>query len=285
MGLQIGQSKIEQDRYVEIKKMAYYYYKVYNSLDRVSRKKILQALPELNTPFETAVLRNTLLFPDTKELLSTPKEALYKVLRNFASINDGITREDMMTKYLEYGMQGTSKLFQNGLLEVMDDLNYPDNSISEKEYLSTKKEAFELLDEFTNIPLNKKVRFIEQCLDENSYQIQIQISTLLIPNDKLLVAQLNKYSVSELADYYQVPTSVIQFKKEEYVKQETIELINQNKLPQAQPKYLWCKAELDDGIIDKIWDQSFYRGIEQEYIDKANSVLEKMFKCRTNPTK
>ena len=68
MNFQINESKIDQDRYIELKQKAYDYYRQYNSLDRVLRKSYIDALPEMDTPFETMLVRNTLLFPDTEVL-------------------------------------------------------------------------------------------------------------------------------------------------------------------------------------------------------------------------
>lgn len=277
MNFQINESKIDQDRYIELKQKAYDYYRQYNSLDRVLRKSYIDALPEMDTPFETMLVRNTLLFPDTEELLTTPKEALYRVLNKFARDNDFITKEDMMTKYLEYRMQDTQDLVKTGLLQVMEDISYPDNSISNREYLFLKEEAMEISDEFQNLPLSKKVKFIVQCCEDSDYQTQIQLSTLLIPNDQLLINQSNKYSDDELASYYSVPTSLINFKKEEYNKQDTLELINEDKLLQPKSNHFWYKDGVDDGMISKIWTQKFYREIEQEYIARANVALDKMF--------
>ena len=50
MNVKIGDTHISEERYIEIKQMAYKFYEEYNKLDRVSRKKYLDALPKLNTP-------------------------------------------------------------------------------------------------------------------------------------------------------------------------------------------------------------------------------------------
>src|SRR5699024_5693116 len=110
-------------------------------------------LPEMSTPFETAILRNTLLFPDTEELLMAPKGALYRVLNKITNENDDITKEDMMAKYLEYSMQQTQILVKKGFLKVMDNISYPDNSINDRDYISLKKEALDISDQFMNLSL------------------------------------------------------------------------------------------------------------------------------------
>ncbi len=278
MSLKINsESKIAQERYIELKQLAYNYYEQYNSLDRRSRKSFLDALPEMNTPYETAILRNTLLFPDTFELLVTPKGALYRVLNKFTKDNDDITKEDMMAKYLEYSVQHTPNLVKEGLLKVMDNINYPDNSINDKDYISLKEEVLGISDQFMSLSLQKKVKFILKCTEEEDYQAKIQLSTLLIPNDILLMKQLKESSISELARLYGVPTSVIEFKKEEYEKQDTSTLIAQGKISTSNFTLAWYKDRIDEGMINQIWDQSFYHKIEMEYISNANKALENMF--------
>lgn len=271
------ESKIPQERYIELKQKAYNYYEQYNSLDRKSRKSFLDTLPEMSTPFETAILRNTLLFPDTEELLMAPKGALYRVLNKITNENDDITKEDMMAKYLEYSMQQTQILVKKGFLKVMDNISYPDNSINVRDYISLKKEALDISDQFMNLSLRKKVRFILRCAEEKNYQSQIQVSTLLIPNDTLLMKQLEGSSINQLANLYGVPSSLIEFKKEEYEKQDTSSLITQGKFTPSNLTQPWYKDGIDEGMINQIWNQSFYQKIEQEYISNANSALENMF--------
>ena len=278
MGLKINsESKISQERYIELKQIAYNYYEQYNLLDRNSRTSFLEALPEMDVPLETQVIRNTLLFPDTEELLMTPKGALFRALNEIAKDNDEISRQDMMTKNLEYNMQNTQALVEKGLLKVMDNISYPDNSISDREYISIKNKVLDISNQFMDLSLQEKVELILTATEKNDYRVQIQLSTLLIPNDDLLIKQLKESSVDELATYYGVPSSLIIFKKDEYDKQATSTLIAESKLPASQLTRPWYRDELDDGIINKVWDQRFYQRIEQDYINKVNVALDKTF--------
>ena len=270
-------NKVEESRYIEIKKMAYGYYAQYNSLDRPSRKHFLLALPELENSYATAILRNTLLFPDTEELLSVSNGHLYGVLKKISENEDNIQPGDAFAKSVEYANQRTRQLIQNGTLQVMEGLKYPDNSISEKEYLSLKKEAVDVFKDFVELDLNKKVRFICSCCQEVNYQAQIQLATLLIPNDKMLMAQLQTNSIEELAQYYRVPESMINFKKIEYDRQDTIELIKEKKLSENKNTLPWYKNLIDDTLILEMWDQGFYKSIENDHIDRANKHLSKMY--------
>lgn len=268
---------ISKDRYIEIKRIAYSYYEQYNKLDRRSRKSFLEALPELESQMETAILRNTLLFPDTEELLMTPKGKFKRTLNLIADNEDNITSKDVTYKSLEYGSQNIHKLIEQGQLKVMEGLKYPDHSVSEKEYLSLKRESLSYVREFFDCELAVKVKLIADCINETEYQQLIQVSTLLIPNDRVLMEQLSKASIEELANYYKVPVAVINFKVEEYNRQDTKELFEEGIMQPIKMSRLWYKSPIGDEALETIWDQNFYKEIEESQLSQANKLLSNMF--------
>ena len=102
MSIKMGDTSLSEERYIELKKLAYDYYDKYNELDRVSRKDFLDSIPSLNTHFEDLIVRTTLLFPDTEDLLKISKGSLHNVLKEIANNEDGITNEDVLAKIVEY---------------------------------------------------------------------------------------------------------------------------------------------------------------------------------------
>lgn len=277
MNVKVGESRISEERYIEIKQMAYKFYDEYNKLDRVSRKKYLEALPKLNTQFESLILRTTLLFPDTQDVLKTSRGAVYNIFKTIASNEDNITSEDLMAKRVEYSTQRIHQLVQEGTLKVMEEPTYPDHSISEKEYINIKEEAINASKEFPSIDLFKKKKFIELVALDNTYQTNIQLATLLIPNDTQLMDDINNYSVEQLAEKHKVPVKLIEFKKYEYEYQGTENLINEGKITKVTTNKVWFQSELDDRVLDGIWDQSFYRGIENNQFKSIEQTLDKMY--------
>lgn len=269
---------IEEKRYIEIKKLAYGYYEKYNSLERVSRKSFLDALPPLNSALEACILRNTLLFPDTEELLCTKtKGELMDVLVKIAENEDNIEKSNIMEKASEYNKQKTKDLIQEGKLKVMDKISYSDDSISQREYISLKEEALMFHEEFDNMSLKKKVQVIGICCEEENYQAQIQLATLLIPDDARLMRGLKTHSEEQLAAYYKVPVSVIRFKTIEYDRQGTSDLLENGKMLTIDATGSWPGISADDEVISGIWDQSFYKEIENKDLKKAENHLSKMY--------
>lgn len=269
---------IEEKRYIEIKKLAYGYYEKYNSLERVSRKSFLDALPPLNSALEACILRNTLLFPDTEELLCTKtKGELMDVLVKIAQNEDNIDNHNIMQKASEYNNQKTKKLILEGKLKVMDKISYSDDSISQREYLSLKEEALMFFNsEFDDMSLRQKVQAIGICCEEETYQTQIQLATLIIPDDARLMRGLKTHNEEQLAAYYKVPVSVIHFKAIEYERQGTSDLLKDGKLLTIDAANSWYRSA-DDEVISGIWDQSFYKEIENKDLKKAESHLSKMY--------
>lgn len=268
---------IEEKRYIEIKKLAYGYYEKYNSLERVSRKSFLDALPPLNSALEACILRNTLLFPDTEELLCTKtKGELMDVLVKIAENEDNIEKINIMEKASEYNKQKTKDLIQDGKLKVMDKISYSDDSISQREYISLKEEALMFHEKFDNMSLREKLQVIGICCEEVNYQSQIQLATLLIPDDARLMRGLKTHNEEQLATYYKVPVSVIHFKTIEYERQGTGDLLEEGKLLTIDAANSWYRSA-DDEVISGIWDQSFYKEIENKDLKKAESHLSKMY--------
>lgn len=268
---------ISEERYIEIKEMAYQYYGQYNNLERPYRRKFLDALPGLNTRAETDILRCTLLFPDTEYLLEIPKGKIYSELAKMANQDDNTTTHDVTIKTFEYSMFNVRELVANGKLKVMDEISYPEDSISDKEYIETKISALKVIPQFYELSLMEKVKLIGKACQTDTYQARIQIATLLIPNDRLLMQQLSNNTVEEIAKYYKVPTSVIEFKQDEYGRQGTDMLINDGRLGEFKLRRVWHKDPLDNELINKLWDQSFYASIENEAYQKINSSLEGLF--------
>ena len=269
---------ISEERYIEIKKMAYQYYEQYNSLERPYRRKFLDALPDLDTRMETDILLCTLLFPDTKALISLGKGGLMSALGKQAKADDNITSHNVTTKAFEYAVFKTKELIDAGKLKFMDEISYPDDSIPDKEYVETKETALKVLERFNELSLMDKSKIIQQACTTNTYQAKIQISTLLIPNDLLLAKQLQKNSIEDIAAYYKVPVSVIEFKKEEYEKQATFMLIDDGKLSLIKSNRVWhhdIYGQMD--LINGLWDQSFYKEIENSAYEKINSSLKGLF--------
>ena len=277
MNVKIGDTHISEERYIEIKQMAYKFYEEYNKLDRVSRTKYLDALPKLNTPFENLILRTTLLFPDTPAVLKTSRGAVYNIFKTIAANEDNITNDDLMAKRMEYSTQKIHQLIQEGTLKVMEEPTYPDHSISEKEYISIKEDAIQASKEFTSVDLPRKKKFIESIAADTSYQTNIQLATLLIPNDVQLMQEMTQYSDERLAGKYKVPVKLIEFKKHEYEYQGTKNLIEEQKITRVTTNKIWFQSELDDRILDGIWDQSFYRGIENNQFKSIEQTLDKMY--------
>ena len=225
----------------------------------------------------TAILRNALLFPDTEELLITPKGKFQKTLSLIMANEDNITRQDITYKSLEYGSQKIRALIKQGKLKIMEGLKYPDHSISEKEYLSLKRETLLYVRQFFDCLLPEKVKLITEFMDETEDQQLIQMSTLLIPNDRALIEQLNNVSIEEATSYYRVSDSVINFKIEEYNRQDTRVLFMEGKMPPVKVNRLWYKNSIDDDSLGMLWDQSFYGEIEENKPVQVNISLSQIF--------
>lgn len=277
MSIKMGDTSLSEERYIELKKLAYDYYDKYNELDRVSRKDFLDSIPSLNTHFEDSIVRTTLLFPDTEDLLKISKGSLHNVLKEIANNEDGITNEDVLAKSVEYSTQRVKELINEGKLKVMERIKYPETSISEKEYVALKKEALKYRKAFLGLSIVKKSEMIEECAKDASYQECIQLATLLIPNDSKVISMMKNHSSLEIADKYNVPVSVIEFKRHEYNYQGTEKLIEKGLFEKSQDDALWNSSDLDDSFIDAIWDQSFYKGIEEEQQQQVTKNLVKIY--------
>lgn len=272
-------NSISQERYIELKEMAYRFYEEYNSLDRQARRSYLEVLPQFDNPVENSIIRTTLLFPDTLELLTAKPAELSKMLKKQGSDLDDATGRDLVFKVNEYQLMGTYQLVTDGKLKVMDELKHEDCSIIEKVYLSLKNEALEARDEFLKLDLSQKVKFVKSITEDINYNTQIQLATLLIPDDAKLIEQLKRNSVADLATYYKVPESLIEFKKDEYSMQGTKTVIPKFKISKTSTPLskLWYKDDLEADLIPKIWDQSFYRGIETEHMNNIEADLSKIY--------
>lgn len=277
MSIKMGDTSLSEERYIELKKLAYDYYDKYNELDRVSRKDFLDSIPSLNTHFEDLIVRTTLLFPDTEDLLKISKGSLHNVLKEIANNEDGITNEDVLAKSVEYSTQRVKELINEGKLKVMERIKYPETSISEKEYVALKKEALKYRKAFLGLSIVKKSEMIEECAKDASYQECIQLATLLIPNDSKVISMMKNHSNLEIADKYNVPVRVIEFKRHEYNYQGTEKLIEKGLFEKSQDDALWNSSDLDDSFIDAIWDQSFYKGIEEEQQQQVTKNLVKIY--------
>jgi len=269
---------INVDRYIEIKQMAYQYYEKYNSLDRPYRRKFLDALPDLETKTETGILLCSLLFPDTSDLIELGNGELVSELSRRAKNDDNITFHNITTKAVEYSVLNTRELIKSGRLKVMDPISYPDDSITDREYIQTKKSALKVVEQFTELSLIDKCTLIQQACQTNTYHAKIQISTLLIPNDLLLMKQLKHNSVDDIATYYKVPVSLIEFKQEEYAKQATAMLFEDEKLIEFKSNKVWYHGDSSGiDLIGDIWNQGFYQGVENDAYQKIQSSLKGLF--------
>lgn len=268
---------ISEERYIEIKKLAYKYYEEYKKLDSYSRKQFLKTLPMLSLQFENNILINTLVLPDTEYLVNVKKDKLISTLSQIAKNQDDITDINITAKLIEYSKFNTKELIQNGKLKIMDEINY-DNCINVKEYKELKNSTIDFMQEFYELPLRKKVKLINKACKTETYQAQIQVATLLIPNDNVLMEQLKVSSVSDVADCYKVPESLINFKLEEYNRQKTELLIQDGSINKVKYNRVWYKDLFDDSIIDRLTNQSFYQSIENNHISTVNDTLEVMFK-------
>jgi hypothetical protein len=269
---------ISEARYIKIKRMAYEYYKDFNSLDRPYRRKFLDALPDLDTKTETEILLCTLLFPDTSDLIELGTGELMAELGRRAKGDDNITMRNITSKAVEYSVLKTRELIRAGKLKVMDDISYPDDSISDKEYIQTKRSALKVMEQFTGLSLVDKCTLIQQACQTNTYEARIQISTLLIPNDLLLIKQLERNSVDDIAAYYKVPVSLIEFKQEEYEKQATSMLFEDGKLTEFKSNRIWYhddSSEMD--FVNGLWNQGFYQAVEDDVYEKIQSSLKGLF--------
>lgn len=270
---------VSLERYIELKEMAYKLYEEYNLLDRQSRLSYLDALPEFDNPIESEIIRTTLLFPDTEEFLTSDQKAFSRVLNRIAREQDDINARDVTFKIFEYQMMGTQKLLSDGTLKLMDSLSYPDCSITSRDYLALKNEALEAREVFLKQSLDEKARLIESVAQDNHYHYQIQLATVLIPDDKELMAQLARSTATDLAAHYKVPESLIEFKKAEYSMQGTERLIPKFKMEKVTTPLskLWYKDDLDTDLIVGLWDQSFYKGIEDEKMARITTSLSKLY--------
>lgn len=284
-GLGFDSESISQERYIELKNDAYELFDKYNSLERPARWDFLDALPKFNNYVEDLIVRTTLLFPDTEELLmATNSTEFNKLLNDIARTQDDVRAQDVACKIFEYQMMGTRNLVQDGKLKVMDNLSYPDCSVSRRIYLELKNEALEGREEFLKLSLNKKAQFVELISEDINYNTQIQMATVMIPGDNELIQQLKKCSVAEVATYYKVPESLIQFKQEEYAMQGTKLLTSKFKIPKDSTPFskLWYKDDLDADRLSAISDQSFYKGVEDSCLTRIEMALSKIY---AEPTK
>ncbi|MBQ7137280.1 MAG: hypothetical protein IJO43_04825 [Bacilli bacterium] len=277
MGANKQETNISEERYAEIKKTAYKYYQQYNLLPRCDRKSFLDSLPKLNTEEEDAILRCTLLFPDTEDLIGLDRARFFPSLLKMGKQDDNVTFKDVVFKSKEYSIYNTRELIRSKKLQTMDELSYPDQYISDKEYIETKVLALDVVSRFCELSLPEKAQIVTQACQTDTYQAKIQIATLLIPNDMLLMQQLENNSIEEIANYYKVPSSVIEFKMEEYDTQRTSMLINNGSFGEFKSVRVWHRESLDTSIIANLWDQSFYQGIENDAREKINNSLEGLF--------
>ena len=269
---------ISEERYIEIKKIAYEYYRTFNSLGRTYRRNFLDALPDLKTKTETEIVLCTLLFPDTSDLIELGNGELVAELSRRAKDDENITFHNITSKAVEYSVLRTRELIKEGKLEIMDDISYPDNSIRTKDYIHTKKLALDVVEQFAGLSLVDKCTIIQQACQTNTYEARIQVATLLIPNDLLLIKQLEKNSIADIAAYYHVPVSLIEFKKEEYAKQDTKTLLEDGKLTQLKPNRIWYHNDSSEtAFINGIWDQSFYKKVEHDAYENIQSSLKELF--------
>ena len=280
MNLKLSEAKLEEDEYIRIKRIAYNYYEKYKNLDKKMRREFLNSLPELDLPIKTLIVKNTLLFPDTVSLLKMPKGKLLGHLLKLSQQIDGVENINVSAKQLEYLLQNPQKLVAEGKLSVMEELNYPKECISDKEYLILKKEALAHHNNMFELQLIEKDRLVEKCLEKNSYQTKIQLATLLIPNDKLFMEELEHNSMEQLSGKYRVPVELIEFKQQEYINQDTKKILEQGKLPTNVQNRLWFSSNFDDGVVDILWDQSFYRNVENDIIGKINDNLANMYSSK-----
>ena len=92
-----------------------------------------------------------------------------------------------------------------------------------------------------------------------------------------MISMMKNHSNLEIADKYNVPVSVIEFKRHEYNYQGTEKLIEKGLFEKSQDDALWNSSDLDDSFIDAIWDQSFYKGIEEEQQQQVTKNLVKIY--------
>jgi len=277
MSINRQETKIDENRYIEIKNMAYKYYQQYNLLSRRDRKAFLDSLPKLDSKEEDSVLRCTLLFPDTEGLITANREQFFPILSRMGKCDDNISFRDVVFKQQEYSTYNTKELIASKKLQTMDELSYPDEYISDKEYIETKVLALDFVPQFYELSLPQKAQLIEQACETDTYQAKIQVATVLIPNDVLLMQQLETTPVEDVANYYKVPLSVIEFKIKEYNTQRTSILINNRSLVEFKSGRVWHKESLDTTLISSLWDQNFYQGIEKNAQENINNSLEGLF--------
>lgn len=285
MDFKVEDFKIDEERYIQIKQKAYGLYEEYIKLDKKERKDFLENLTkEFSEPSneltlaEQYILRNTLLFPDTSVLINCTGGELQQILYKIYNNEDYIERSDVTAKFIEYSNCNTRMLVAEGKLNFMDKYGYSDYSISDREYTSLKNEALLYIEDFKKLPLDKKEKFILNCCGYESYQEKIQTATILIPNDVRLIEQIKGASVSDIASFYSVPESLIEFKLNEYEKQDTRGLIQAGKIKRSKEDRLWYKGSFDDEPL-YVWG-SDYREIQMsvEQVKKINDALQNSYK-------
>lgn len=264
---------LPKEEYVEVKRLAYTYYEQYKNLTIEEKTQFIDDLPSLNNQVKDEIVKNTLLIPDTKELISAASKHLYSSVEKVTTTLPSVTQEQMTSKMLEYRANNTHKLVEQGILMTMEE----SNSINEKTYLEIKTVQQKIHEIMKAKPLNMQRHIIGEYITDQSYEGKIKLATLLIPNDQKLMQELTTFSIEELADKYKVTPGVIEFKQEEYTRQNTEELIAKGKMPKPTTTRLWYQSELDDDIIRYLWPK------ENAHLDKEEAFHIKYVREQLSP--
>lgn len=276
MNIKINDIKLQDEDYIKVKKIAYEYYETYKKLSKKEQKNFLDNI-KMNSPVEEMVLKNTLIFPDTEQLLSISQSRLLNHLKRLARGESHIEETNVLMKTFEYSLQNTQQLVADGLLSVMEEKKYAAEDIGVTKYLRLKNEALKCYPYFYEVELSKKYEFIENCAANWSYEDKIQLSTVLLPNDAELMVELENYSLVELSEKYKLPVELFIFKKQEYSLQDTKSLIETKKIKSQYNNLPLDYDEMDNSIVDKLWDQRFYKDVKIALVCNINNKLSKMY--------
>lgn len=285
MAIKLNEFDIPKKEYINIKKLAYEYYEIYKNLSRKEQRNFLHNIKELDSPAKTLILKNTLIFPDTEKLLTTPQGKLNKYLKYLLNDEPEIIENSIMGKQLEYSMQNTQQLVAEGTLLVMEEKQYAIEDIGIKKYHNLKQEALSNYSCFSKLALSKKLELLEGCIGDWNYEDKIQLSTLLLPNDAELMQEMNGNTLEEIASKYKLPVELLEFKQQEYELQDTQTLIQMGKLKNNFRNVPLDYDEKNDFIIESVWNQSFYKSIQKELVKGINSKLTNMYKSHEVKTK
>lgn len=277
MDIKVNDIQMPQEEYIEVKKLAYNYYEQYKNLTRREQEVFLNSMKELDTPIKTLILKNTLIFPDTKELLAMSSGRMGNYLQKLYPDEVSQNGSSIILKQVEYSVFGTQQLVADGILSVMEDKQYAPEDIGIGRYKELKEEALKCFKEFFELNLSQKTSFIQSCTDDWNYEDKIQLATLLLPNDIALMNEMEEYPLVKIASKYKLPIEILEFKKSEYELHNTRKIIETNGINYNFKNKPLGHDEMDNSAMGEIWDQTFYNDIKENFVYTINSKLSKMY--------